>query len=185
LGAGSVVRFALFAAAGITASASSFPIEISGSSSRFGVAIWRGIGGNGGFFGFERAKDSAGDDTDEYGTLLLTGGGSSAQVKQYTLPKNGSGLGAPGTETTWITAMTTLASSSFNNKKAVSPIVPFIGKFGYPMTIAAGIKAADWVTSGETFTSTVYGSTQTFMVFPGVFAFVSAPSPNAMAMRWD
>jgi hypothetical protein len=184
-GQGSVVRHLVYPVAGATASASSFNINISGSSSRFGVAMWNG-GGSAqvGWFGFERSKDNAGADTGAYGTFLVSSQAGVPQI-QYTLPINGGGLTAPGVETAFIWRMTSLTSSSFDNKKALAEIKPFIGKFGNPMTIGCGLKLVDWLTDAETFTATLYGSTRTFMVLKNVVAVTTGTTPNCYAMRWD
>jgi hypothetical protein len=184
-GQGAVVRHTLYAAAGAANSATTPNISISGSTSRFGVCLWQNGGGNRqSFFGFERSKDNAGADTDEYGTLLMSAANSSTLLKQYTLPKNGTSLGSPGTESSWLFMTTTLTSSSFNNKKALSEVKPMIGKFGNPMTIAIGLKAADWVTDGEVFTGTMYGVSRTFMVISGIYT-AGTGNITLIAMRWE
>jgi hypothetical protein len=170
----------------LTGTTSTFDIYISGSTSRFGVALWRGYGTGVGFFGFERSKDNTGADTDEYGTLLRAASTSTTQIRQYTLPKNGTSLASPGTETFWLASMTSLSSSSFNNKKGLCEIKPFVGKYGNPMTIAAGLTNVDWGTDAEVFTATMYGTSRTFMVVKNVISTGSGTlSPTLMAMRWD
>jgi hypothetical protein len=187
-GQGSVVRHVVFPAAGVTASASSFPIEISGTSSRFSAAIWRNKGtsaASGCLFGLGRSKDNAGANTASYATLLITHG--SAGSKQYTLPQNGTSLSSPGTENLWLGAVTTLSSSSFNNKKQLGEIKPFLGSSGNPMTIFAGLKTADWLTDAETFAATLYGASVTYRVIlnNSINGAITNNGGATMAMRWD
>ncbi|HEY8562786.1 MAG TPA: hypothetical protein VIL74_20580 [Pyrinomonadaceae bacterium] len=182
---GSVTVHTPYGTGGMNApSTSPFDMNYSGSSGRFVMTLFRGSSGPL-IIGFERSHDNSGADTDEYGTLFISSGSNGgSNAIQYTLLKSGSATPVtPGIDTI-ISMNTSLGSSVFNNKRGLSPLFPFVGKFGNPMIGMVGLKSGDWVTDAETFTATLYGSSRTFMVISLATALTS-PRPTKFAMRWD
>lgn len=180
---GAGVRQQLSGIAGVVSrGALQFEMSYSGSSSRFNMVAWRNIDSGVGFtFGLERSRDAAGAETDESVTLWSVSQTSTG--RQQTFPKLGTG-GTLGQETLILAAqMTTLSTSAYNNKIAISPVFPFLGYFQNPMTSIAGIKTADWI-DGAVFDVVMYGSTRRMMSLRNI-SNTNAVNSGGVAMRYD
>jgi hypothetical protein len=146
-----------------------YECDYSGDTGRFGALMWRTGGTNvQAFLAIERSLDSSGNPTNEYVTVIMQGpdgSNSRSYGKQisYVFGAGAAGRVSPihllndfqlnGNEG---------GASTFNNTFCLSPVFPFVGKFGNPMTVCAAAPTTD-VTEGAQYQTTLYGSTRVYL----------------------
>lgn len=170
--------------------------EFSGASGRFAMLLWRGINVQASsscvVMNIERSKDSNGNDTDAYWTIVWAG--SSISNYQQCIFKPGTG-GAGVLELNLLQVIKTLPFSnpqSFNNSICVAPVFPIPGFVANPMLGVIAMKGGDanegglinvtlYVTSHPYFMSKV-GNSQAGG--PGSFG-PSVAGSCACGIRWE
>jgi hypothetical protein len=168
-----------------------FECDFSWDNSRLGVLLWRNVGGLAAnapvFFGCERTKNTDGTDNSEGATLVCAYGGASFQTNlQQTLVF---GIGASIQTNLSAISSTPVAGAgttlAFANNIPVSPLFPVYGKFGNPLTIAGIVQNADAV-EGALITTTLYGSTRTYLTSKYISGGTNqGGAATAVIMRYD
>jgi hypothetical protein len=153
--------------------ATTFPCFFSGDAGEFRMFMWSSTTVNVGLlFCIERAKDSSGNKTTSYFTVLNANANASNAAATSTFQNQQSVLSTSliGNRDTGIIApalTNNSGSGSFNGTVAALPVLPIIGKVGNPMLGVMAVAAAD-VSDGATVTVTsMYGGTHTYVAARG------------------
>ena len=179
-----------------------YECRLSGAPGRLSILLWR-LGGNNcaQAFAAERSVNSSGTYVGTYVTLFTSGnagGQNHMQVNQQTLHFT---LGAAPAQSVAQTSnpIGGLAVRAFNSNSGLSgafnssvpfdTMAPFIGYFDYPST-CVGISATSAVPEGTVFTTTLYGSTRTYIGtysgYLGLNAYIGSSNvTNTLCMRYD
>lgn len=143
----------------------------SGDTGRFGCLLWRNTN-NVCAFSIERTLDSTGAPQSDGVTLFIGGNDQGGRVTQQTLAF-GVGLGNVCNSPIMLMAYGQAPGNTNNSTTQalagnipMSPMFPLYGKFGNPHTVVLFGRSAD-VGEGTTFTTTVYGSTRTYLATSG------------------
>lgn len=172
---------------GVGQGSTTFECNFSGASERISLMLWRNGTGSSvapaQMMSVERTKDTSGVNTSE-GVTAVSCGPTSTPTGIQAQQTIAFGLGAaPVTASRVYIALGNgqNASSAFNNNIPVSPVFPEYGKYGNPLTTIGFVHTQE-IASGGTFSTTLYGSTITYMA-SAVTA--TAPSNMNVVMRWD
>ena len=154
----------------------------SGDTDRFSFMLWRSLASL--FtcgFSIERTRDTAGADSSD-GVTIVSFAPSNTPGQQTLV--FGVGVGEQ-TPTAFYVSLTSYNSGSgaFNNNVPISPCFPVYGKYGNPLTTIGFVRTAD-VAEGCIFTTTLYGSTRTYIATNSGIA-LSGPTFSRYCMRYD
>lgn len=170
-----------------TANQGSTPYEcdFSGDVDRLGMMLWRNSGSQfaRALLAIERTKATDGTDSSD-GVTLIGGTYGATQTQQTLVFGTGAApVSATGNFNSPIDGNN--ASGAFANNVPVSPIFPCYGLYGNPMTTVCCVHTQD-VAEGCFFTTTLYGSTRTYIasgmvgLAPGV-----TPKTANICLRYD
>ena len=159
-----------------------FECDFSGDTDRIGIGMWRNFGNVSVqcLFTIERTKNSSGVNTSEGVTVWII---SNVTPNQITLTFGGSGLA-----TTFNSAIVAVLpgaqniSTSFAGTAIMYPVFPVYGKIGNPATVVGW---AHDVGDGMLVTTTLYGSTRTYLVTSQWITGAGLPAGSFIAMRYD
>jgi hypothetical protein len=170
----------------------SYDCYFSGDTDRLGILFWRNHAAAGiiQMVIVERTKNTDGTNSSE-GVTLVTfngSGGNTAAMGQQTIVfgvaraiRSYDESSGGGSYFGIVSGAT--GSSAFNNNIAMTPIFPYYGKFGNPMTCVGFVRSAD-VAEGCKFTTTLYGSTRTYLA-TGAMVTNSQVTMGKACMRFD
>ena len=145
-----------------------YECDFSGGPGRFNFMLWRNAPSNQQqFMAVERSINASGTYVGTYVTVWYSGysGGTPATTGgQSTLYFGVGTIGTNARATTQggICARVFPASSAFNGTQAFDLSSPMVGFFDYPGT-STGLAWAGTLTEGVPFSTTVYGTTRTYM----------------------
>ena len=156
--------------------------------------LWRNAPGSGQqFFAIERSVNSSGAWTGTYATLWTIGVqaniNNSACYQQSLVFGVGAAPGLPpsNNQNTGGFLVKQMAGGAFNGSIPFDTCAPDVGWFDYPCTSVGSMAGGDF-TEGVTFTTSLYGSTRTYLPSKnGQFSLVSIKNFGAggLCMRYD
>lgn len=148
--------------------APTYPCYFSGDAGEIRVLMWATNLALAQFFMIERSKDSGGNKTTEYFTIV-THGGNSLQIFQQSTPAP---LTLPvGPKENWNIVCTTNSAASgtgfYSGTSTVAayPVFPCLGKIGNPMIGMMSCCAGDVAEGATVSVLSVYGSTHTYIAW--------------------
>jgi hypothetical protein len=172
--------------AGVGQGSTLFECDFSGATDRISIMMWRNGTGTGlgaaQIMSLERTKDVTGANTSD-GVTSVSGSltSASSNAGQVTVVF-GIGVAVQSAARDYITLSSGVnASAVFNNNIPVAPVFPEYGKFGNPLTTIGFVHTQD-VASGGVFSTSIFGSTITYMA-AGISA--AWPPNSNIAMRYD
>lgn len=176
-----------------------YPCYFSGAPGRISIMMWRG-GANRcpSVFSVERSINSSGAYTSSHVTLVTVGcNGGSASAYQQTLvfgvgvapaQCQGSTSGRNGSFAVRAFEPNLGGSAAFNGSIPFDTIAPMVGQWDFPLT-CLGTAPSSNLTEGQVFTTTLYGSTRTYVATASgdlpfsIYANSSVSQP--LCMRYD
>jgi hypothetical protein len=138
------------------------PCYASGNAGEIRFMMWQGATNYCNVFGVERSKDTSGNNTTSYFSLLV--GFSPTNNNTWFQQTYYNGLATPR-EFAWLCFVTTSISpttGNFNGSTAACPVFPLIGYLGNPMLGFAAACAYD-VAEGAQLTISIYGSNHNYI----------------------
>lgn len=170
--------------------------EFAGTSGRFHALVWRGMNVQAAtsclVLNFERSKDSNGNDTDAYWTVIYAGA-STVNYQQCIFKPNTGGAGVLELNaTTVIKALPFQNAQSFNNSICVSPVFPIAGFVANPCLGVISMKSGD-ANEGGIINVTFYGTTHPYFISKSGNASSGGPANfgpsgtnnSACGIRWE
>lgn len=154
-----------------------YPCYMSGDTGRLSFLMWRGGGNNAAqAFAVERSLNATGTYTGDHVTLLIGGGNvTSGDQQPFTQQTLVFSVGAAPLVTYQVNGSQNLlgmsmrvfqagkaGNSTFNSAVPVDCVAPMIGYFDNPLT-SFGTVPTDNISEGQIFTTTMYGSTRTYI----------------------
>lgn len=165
-----------------------YECNFSGDTDRLSMMLWRNLAAAPiQLFSVERTKNTDGTNNTEGVTILCgAGGGATTSQGHQTLVFGvavGNQYNNAGNGQSWVCISDFVsAGTAFNNNIACSPCFPLYGKFGNPMTTICFVKSTE-VAEGCEFTTTLYGSTRTYLATNGIG--ITNPTGTRICMRFD
>lgn len=148
-----------------------FECNFSGDIDRMSIMMWRGGSSQVHFtMGIERTHNTDGTASSDGVATFYNG---SSQMLHFATTQSPNGNQGS------MTIPFANADMAFNNNVPVSPAFMTYGKISNPFTVIAWVPKND-IASGGLFTTTLYGSTRTYMVDQAV-----TTGNSAIAMRYD
>lgn len=131
----------------------------------------------------ERTHNTDGSDNNTGVTLVVGNNGGGSNVSQQTIVFGVGAAPAPSTRNYVTLSNFNNGSGAYNNNIPVSPLFPVYGLYDSPMTGIAAAHTQD-VADGCEFTTTLYGSTRTYMAIGNINP--NRPDGNTiLCMRYD
>jgi len=160
---------------------STFECDFSGDAGSFSMHMWRDRPTATWTFIIDRAKNSAGVDTDNYFTVLSAQNNTRIQQQLF---KQGAGTRCPNQiDQYWESVHSGQTSFAQNGLVPAFPVFPIIGYLGNPLLRAVTIGIGDSTGDGEQFSISVYGTPHTYMVSQN--STVSEPGNLNPAILWE
>jgi hypothetical protein len=145
-----------------------FECDFSGDTDRIGFVMWRNLvtGSAPLLVAIERTKDTAGVNNSDGVTLIMASpanlGSSGGQETIVFGIGSSTMLTQVGSGQCYMSFRNPHTNDNFNNNEPVYPVFPVYGKVGNPMTEICFVNSND-VAAGAIFSTTLYGSTRTYV----------------------
>lgn len=173
-------------------SSATYECDFSGDTGRMGMLMWRNAPKPGGNIPgvplcllVERTLSTTGSpQSDGVNIICFNGsGGAGTNVVQQTLTLGGAGAANASALGDYISLVNGQnLTGAFNGNTPFSPIFPDYGFYGNPITVGGFVHKQD-VVEGTTFTTTIYGSTRTYLA-TALLSF-NQPINSSFCMRYD
>jgi hypothetical protein len=194
---GTTTPVAILTNSSVTTGAALWESNFSGASGRFSMVLWRGYSAQAAspatILVIDRSKDSSGNDTDAYWTIIWCSSNSTdgtvsifkagtGGVSQLEFNSSGSFLH---------TINTSSSTLSINNSVCILPIFPLVGYVGNPLLGAFSMRTGD-VAEGAILSATLYGTTHTYLLSKvgnttsgGPACFGPGTGTGGIGLRWE